>query len=60
MSDYTSPTSDDEHSSVIESAQIFSPVFSNGAVAEIRKAARSAGFKRLLLLADERVAPVAK
>jgi hypothetical protein len=56
MSDDT--TTRDEHSSVIESPEIFSPVFANGAVAEIREAAKSPSFKRLLRLANERLAPV--
>ena len=59
MSDDTTPRAD-EHSSVIESPEIFSPVFINGAVAEVREAAKSPGFKRLLRLANERLAPVAQ
>jgi hypothetical protein len=59
MSDDTHTIFDDGNSSVIESPEIFSPLFTNGDVEEIRKAARSPLYKRLLKLADERLAAAA-
>jgi hypothetical protein len=59
MSDDKTTIRDDDDSSVFTSPEIFSPVFTNGDVAEIRRAASSPLFKRLLKLADERLAPAA-
>jgi hypothetical protein len=56
MSDDKHSIQEDRHSSVFSSPEIFSPVFTNGDVAEIRKAAKSPLYKRLLQLADERLA----
>ena len=58
MSDDKHTIHDADNSSVVESPEIYSPVFVNGSVADIRKAANSPVFKRLLQLADERLAPV--
>jgi hypothetical protein len=59
MSDDTHTILDDGNSSVIESPEIFSPLFANGDVEEIRKAARSPVYKLLQKLVEERLAAAA-
>ena len=59
MSDDENTIRDDRHSSVIESPEVYSPLFTNGSVEDIRKAAKSPVYKRLLQLVDERLAAVA-
>lgn len=63
MSDDEITVRDDDNSSVFSSPEIYSPLFANGSVEDIRKAANSPVYKRLLELVDERlraVAPAAK
>ena len=59
MSDDKTTILDDENRSVIESPEIYSPIFTNGAV-DFRKVAESPVYKRLLQLVDERLAAAAK
>jgi hypothetical protein len=60
MSDDTTTIRDDENRIVFSSPEIYSPIFANGSVEDIRKAANSPVYKLLLQLVDERLAPVAK
>jgi hypothetical protein len=48
---------DDKNRSVIESPEIYSPLFTNGS-ADFRKVAESPVYKRLLKLVEERLAAV--
>jgi hypothetical protein len=59
MSDDKTTILDDENRSVIESPEIYSPIFTNGAV-DFRKVAESPVYKLLLKLVDERLAAAAK
>jgi hypothetical protein len=61
MSDDETTIRDDKNRSVIESPEIYSPLFTNGA-ADFRKVAESPVYKRLLKLVEERLAaaPAAK
>jgi hypothetical protein len=58
MSDDTTTILDDENRIVFSSPEIYSPIFTNGSVEDIRKAANSPVYKRLLQLVDERLAAV--
>jgi hypothetical protein len=63
MSDDKHTIRDDRNRSVISSPEIYSPLFTNGDVEEIRRAANSPVYKRLQQLVAERLAavpPVAK
>ena len=57
MSDDEITIRDDKNRSVIESPEIYSPLFTNGAV-DFRKVAESPVYKRLLQLVEERLAAV--
>jgi hypothetical protein len=58
MSEDTHSVRGDDNSSVVSSPEIYSPLFTNGSVEDIRRAARSPVYKRLLKLADQRLTPV--
>ena len=58
MSDDEHTILDDRNSSVIESPEIYSPIFSNGS-ADFRKVAQSPVYKRLQQLVAERLAAAA-
>jgi hypothetical protein len=60
MSDDETTIRDDRHTSVFSSPEIYSPIFTNGSVEDIRKAAQSPVYKLLLKLVDERLAAAAK
>jgi hypothetical protein len=60
MSDDNATIRDDDNSIVFSSPEIYSPIFTNGSVEDIRKAANSPVYKLLLKLVDERLAAAAK
>jgi hypothetical protein len=60
MSDDEPTIRDDKNRIVFSSPEIYSPLFTNGSVEDIRKAASSPVYKLLLRLVDERLAAAAK